>query len=52
MKFLIGFACGVALLIAFPNAVDFVTSAFVESGIRDGLITTLQDIGDGYDPIK
>ncbi len=52
MRFLIGFACGIALIIAFPNTIEFVTNAFVESGIRDGLITTLQDIGDQYDPNK
>ena len=52
MRFLVGFAAGIALLIAFPNSIDFITNAFVESGIRDWIVTTLQDIGDGYDPIK
>jgi hypothetical protein len=52
MRFLVGFACGVAMLIAFPNSIEFVTNAFVESGIREWTVMTLQGIGDGYDPIK
>ncbi len=46
MKLIIGFCLGIACIIAFPDTITYVSDTFVESGVRDFLVSTLQNIGD------
>ena len=44
MKYLIGFGVGVLATIFYPDLVPYIKNAFIESGIRDSAIQTLQSV--------
>ena len=44
MKYVIGFVVGVIATVIFPELVPYVKNAFIESGIRDSAIQTLQSV--------
>ena len=44
MKYLIGFGIGVLATMFYPDLVPYIKSAFIESGVRDSAIQTLQNV--------
>ena len=44
MKYLIGIAIGIALTLFYPDVVPYIKNAFIESGVRDSAIQTLQNV--------
>jgi len=42
MKYVIGFVVGVIATVIFPELVPYVKNAFIESGVRDTTVQTLQ----------
>ena len=44
MKYLVGFGIGVLATMFFPDLVPYIKSAFIESGVRDPAIQTLQNV--------
>jgi hypothetical protein len=42
MKYAIGFLAGVIVTVIFPELVPYVKNAFIESGVRDATVQTLQ----------
>ena len=44
MKYLIGFAIGVLVTMFCPDIVPYIKNAFIESGVRDSAIQTLQSV--------
>ena len=44
MKYLTGFVVGVIATVIVPELVPYIKSAFIESGIRDTAIQTLQSV--------
>ena len=42
MKYLIGFAIGVLVTMFCPDIVPYIKNAFIESGVRDATVQTLQ----------
>ena len=47
MKYAIGFLAGVIVAVIFPELVPYVKNAFIESGVRDSAIQTLQSVRGG-----
>jgi len=44
MKYLIGFGIGVLATMFCPDLIPYIKSAFIESGVRDSAIQTLQSV--------
>jgi hypothetical protein len=44
VRFIIYFSFGFLVATYFPDAIPFIKSAFIESGVRDATIETLQNV--------
>ena len=44
MKYVIGIVIGIVITLFYPNIVPYIKNAFIESGIRDSAIQTLQSV--------
>ena len=44
MKYVIGICIGIVLTLFYPDIVPYIKSAFIESGVRDSAIQTLQNV--------
>ena len=44
MKYVIGIVIGIVITLFYPNIVPYIKNAFIESGIRDSAIQTLQNV--------
>ena len=44
MKYVIGIGIGIVLTLLYPDIVPYIKNAFIESGIRDSAIQTLQSV--------
>jgi hypothetical protein len=44
MKYVIGIVIGIVITLFYPDIVPYIKNAFIESGIRDSAIQTLQNV--------
>ena len=44
MKYVIGIVIGIVITLFYPDIVPYIKNAFIESGIRDSAIQTLQSV--------
>ena len=44
MKYLIGIGIGIVITLFYPDIVPYIKNAFIESGVRDSAIQTLQSV--------
>ena len=44
MTYVIGIVIGIVITLFYPNIVPYIKNAFIESGIRDSAIQTLQSV--------
>ena len=42
MKYVIGIGIGIVLTLFYPDIVPYIKNAFIESGVRDATVQTLQ----------
>jgi hypothetical protein len=44
MKYVIGIVIGIVITLFYPDIVPYIKNAFIESGVRDSAIQTLQSV--------
>jgi len=44
MRIIIGMAIGITLTMFYPDIIPYIKDAFIESGVRDATIETLQNV--------
>ena len=44
MKYVIGIVIGIVITLFYPDIVAYIKNAFIESGVRDSAIQTLQSV--------
>lgn len=42
MKYVIGIVIGIVITLFYPDIVPYIKNAFIESGVRDATVQTLQ----------